>query len=60
MLQLIAPPVGPGSDPREVSRWISTLQRLHREYEEFPQVVAAVEWRLGEARDWLPERREVA
>lgn len=60
MLQLIAPPVGPDSDPREVSRWIATLQRLGGEYQEFPQVVAAVEWRLGEAREWLSRRREAA
>ena len=60
MLRLIAPPVGPGSGPDEVSRWITTLEQLHREYQGLPQVLSAIEWRLLEARAWLPETREAA
>lgn len=62
MLCLLVPPVGPDSEPREIAAWIEQLQRLRSEYHDLSGALAAAEWRLSEAREWLRagERRAVA
>ena len=53
MLRILAPAVGPESDPADLRRWIADLEFLHRQYGDLPEASSAIQWRLDEAWQWL-------